>query len=107
MAGESVATTIVSLTRVITKSSTTSERFGAVAFFLISILFILGCVVCQQIIRYSPFVKCHVQQCKKICEGEETREGEGTRGAEVDDQVELLTPQQKQISLRDRVKGQQ
>ena len=75
MAGESVATTVVSISRIVTKVSTSSERFGAIAFFVVSIIFIVICVGCQQLIRTSPFVKFHVRQCRRCTEREEGGEG--------------------------------
>lgn len=85
MAGESVAALLVSINRVITKVSTSSQRFGAIAFFLVSIVFILVCVCCQQFLRTSPFVKYHVRQCGQYHGargvGEDTEGvGEGTDG---------------------------
>ena len=107
MVGESVATSIVSITRVITKSSTTSERFGAIAFFVVSMFFIVGCVGCQQIIRCSPFVKYHTLQCRQSSEhkkgGEE--EASGCEG-EVGDQLKLL-PVNTKSSLYSKIKGEQ
>ena len=79
MIGESVAAAVVSVNRIITKASTDSERFGAIAFFVVSILFILLCVCCQQFIRASPFVKYHMNQCKQSPSAEEEREGAGER----------------------------
>lgn len=101
MAGESVATTVVSFTRILTKASTTNERFGAIAFFLISILFILCCVGCQQMIRLSPFVRYHVQQCRSKTSEEDDEEEEKEEnlrsGLERDDQ-QLLTANIKKSS---------
>ena len=77
MVGESVATSIFSITRVITKSSTTSERFGAIAFFVVSIFFILACVGCQQVIRCNPFVRYHTLQCRQHHKRERREEREG------------------------------
>ena len=73
MAGESVAALVVSMNRIITKASTSSERSGAIAFFLISFLFILVCVGCQMYIKRSSFVKYYVKHCG---EKRETQEDE-------------------------------
>ena len=108
MAGESVATTVVSMTRIITKASTNSERFGAIAFFVVSIIFIMLCVVCHQIIRTSPFVRYSVQQCsRKSREGEREGEGEEIRLERVDgeDKTMLLSAQREKVSLRIQIRG--
>ena len=64
MVGESVAGLAVSVNRVVTKAATNSLRVGAIAFFVISLLYILFCVLCQLFLRASPFVRYHVSQCK-------------------------------------------
>lgn len=61
MLGESVAGTLVSVTRIITKSAATDERTGVLAFFAISFLFNIICVVCQVILWKSPFVRHYVE----------------------------------------------
>lgn len=116
MAGESVAALVVSINRIITKASTSSERFGANAFFLISILFVVICVCCQQFIRASPFVKYHVRQCRLSSgaarEGEEGVEeirlksvdGGSEEGG--NDRAMLLTSQRKQLSLFTKFRGE-
>ena len=77
MAGESVGGVVVTINRVITKLSTNDERTGAIAFFIISLLFIVCCVGCQLYIRASPFVQYYVAHCvKKGKEGEEEEERE-------------------------------
>ena len=109
MVGESVATSIVSITRVITKSSTTSERFGAIAFFVVSIFFILACVGCQQVIRCNPFVRYHTLQCRQHHnrEGREGREGINGGEEEAGDQLKLLPMDTKQQhSFHARLKGE-
>lgn len=120
MAGESVAALVVSINRVITKVSTSSERFGAIAFFLVSIVFILVCVCCQQFLRTSPFVKYHVRKCGQYRGargvGEDTEGvGEGTEeiqlkrvdgGSDNDDQEMLLTMPRPQLSLSSKLRGE-
>ena len=127
MAGESVAALVVSINRIITKVSTSSERFGAIAFFLVSIVFILVCVCCQQFLRTSAFVKYHVRQCgqyhgaRGVGEGTEgvgegtEGVGEGTEeirlkrvdgGSDNDDQEMLLTMPRPQLSLSSKLRGE-
>lgn len=65
MAGESVAGVMVSISRVVTKAAIKSERAGAIAFFTISLAFILVCVGCQLYIRASPFVCYHTARCER------------------------------------------
>jgi solute carrier family 29 (equilibrative nucleoside transporter) protein 4 len=108
MVGESVATSIVSITRVITKSSTTSERFGAIAFFVVSVFFILVCVGCQQIIRSSSFVKSHTLQCRQSSEHDKGGgEMEQVSGGEEEagDQLKLLPVDTKQSSVKAKIKA--
>ena len=62
MAGESAAGMTVAISRVITKASVANERFGAIAFFIISLLFILLCIGCQVFLRFSPFVTYHMKK---------------------------------------------
>ena len=73
MTGESVAGLVVSINRIITKAAFQSERFGAIAFFVISLLFILVCVGCHCFIRMSPFVRYHTARCQQE-ERQETAE---------------------------------
>ena len=61
MVGESAAGMMVAISRVITKASTADERTGAIAFFIISLVFILICVGCQVFLRLSPFVNYHLK----------------------------------------------
>ena len=112
MAGESVATTVVSISRIVTKASTSSERFGAIAFFVVSIIFIVICVGCQQVIRTSPFVKFHTRQCRQ---GTEREEGGGEGGEEIvmrtldggdHDQELLLAPHKEHSSLYHKFRGE-
>lgn len=65
MTGESVAGLIVSINRIITKAAFESERFGAIAFFVISFLFILVCIGCHCFLRMSPFVRYHTARCQQ------------------------------------------
>ncbi len=65
MAGESVAGLVVIISRIITKASFSSERAGAIAFFTVSLVFILVCVCCQVYIRASPFVQWHIAACQQ------------------------------------------
>ena len=65
MVGESVAGFSVSILRIITKASTESERKGAIAFFVISLLYILLCVACQVFLWRSKFVRYYVINCQK------------------------------------------
>lgn len=120
MAGESVAALVVSINRVITKVSTSSERFGAIAFFVLSIVFILVCVGCQQFIRTSAFVRYHVRQCGQCHDAGDIEEGtegvgEGTEemrlkrvdgGSDDDDQAMLLAMPRSQLSLSSKLRGE-
>ena len=115
MAGESVATTVVSITRIITKVSTDNERFGAIAFFVVSIAFILVCVGCHQLIRTSPFVRYRVRQCRTKVRGgegekEEEEEEEGMRLESVDGESEeetvILSTQREQTSHWGKIRGE-
>lgn len=106
MVGESVATTAVSITRIITKSSTKNERFGAIAFFVVSIVFILVCVGCQQIIRNSSFVKYHVSLCNNKSNNDNKEEDELELRLEDhgdgDDTTNLLS---EQVSVINNIRG--
>lgn len=111
MAGESVATTIVSITRIITKVSIDNERFGAIAFFVVSLVFILVCVGCHQLIRTSPFVQYHVRQCSRGKRGgEEEEEEEGMRLESMDggsgEEEAILPTQREETSCWGKVKGE-
>ena len=64
MAGESAAGMTVAISRVITKVSVKEERIGAIAFFIISLLFIFLCIGCQVFLRFSPFIKFHLKKFK-------------------------------------------
>ena len=64
MVGESVAGLAVSVSRIVTKAATDSLRVGAIAFFVISLLYILFCVSCQLFLRVSPFVHYHMNRCQ-------------------------------------------
>ena len=63
MAGESAAGLVVSFNRVVTKLAVAELRSGVIAFFVLSVLFILMCVVCQVYIAKSPFVRHYVAVC--------------------------------------------
>ena len=65
MAGESAAGLVVSLNRVITKVAVAEMRSGVIAFFVVSVVFILMCVGCQVYIAMSPFVRYYVAACSK------------------------------------------
>lgn len=65
MVGESIAGLVVSINRIFTKAATDSLRLGAITFFVMSLLYILFCVLCQLFLRMSPFVKYHVSQCRQ------------------------------------------
>lgn len=65
MLGESVAGTVVAINRIITKASATSERAGAIIFFVISILYMIFCVGCQVFLFKSSFVRYHVKKNSK------------------------------------------
>ena len=65
MAGESAAGLVVSLNRVVTKVALTEMRSGVIAFFVVSVLFILLCVGCQVYIGLSPFVRHYVVACRQ------------------------------------------
>ena len=52
----------VAIIRVITKAAATDLRTGAIAFFIISLVFILICVGCQVFLRLSPFVNYHLKR---------------------------------------------
>ena len=67
MVGESVAGVVVSLNRVVTKAAIASERLGSIAFFALSLGFVLVCVGCQVFLRFSPFVRYHTQKCDMVC----------------------------------------
>ena len=54
MVGESTAGMTVAIIHAILKASTADERTGAIAFFIISLVFILVCVGCQVFLRLSP-----------------------------------------------------
>ena len=72
-----MAGVVVTINRVVTKLSTSDERTGAIAFFIISLLFIVCCVGCQLYIRASPFVQYYTARCvKKGKEGEEEEDRE-------------------------------
>ncbi len=62
--GESISGVVVSVLRVITKVSTSSLRNGAIAFFTISIVYVLMCVVCLVIIYKNRFVNYYMKQAK-------------------------------------------
>jgi len=64
MAGESVAGLVVSINRIITKAAFRSERVGAIAFFVISLVFVLVCVGCHCFLRVSPFIRYHMARCQ-------------------------------------------
>ena len=62
MIGESIAGTIVSIARVITKLAAASERGGAIAFFITSFVFIVFCFVCQVYLSKSSFVRYFISK---------------------------------------------
>ena len=104
MAGESVAGLVVSLNRIITKASTSSERSGALAFFLISFLFILMCVGCQMYIKSSRFVKYYVTRCGKRGNSEDEAMGskeEDRDGREGEEDEEESSKELERMSIVD------
>jgi solute carrier family 29 (equilibrative nucleoside transporter) protein 4 len=64
MLGESLAGTVVSISRIITKATSGSERIGAIVFFVISLLFMLFCMGCQAFLWKSSFVRHYVDIAK-------------------------------------------
>eukprot|EP00731_Ephydatia_muelleri_P028547 Em0020g191a len=83
MAGESAAGLVVSFNRVVTKLAVAELRSGVIAFFVLSVLFILMCVVCQVYIAKSPFVRHYVA----VCDGQKRAQHGG------EDNQSLLTSQ--------------
>ena len=65
MLGESVAGTVVAINRIITKAAATSERVGAIVFFVISLLYMIFCIGCQVFLFKSSFVRYHVKKNSK------------------------------------------
>ena len=73
MMGESMAGFTVSILRIITKASTKSERKGAIAFFVISLLYILLCVACQVFLWRSKFVRYYLKNCQNKSKDSQNR----------------------------------
>ena len=88
MAGESAAGIVVSFNRVVTKLAVTELRSGVIAFFVLSVLFILMCVGCQVYIARSAFVRHYVTACSQ-------KRAPAQQGEE--DNQSLLTEQEKEL----------
>ena len=63
-AGSSASGVISIACRIVTKASFKEERVGAIAFFVLALLMVGIGVICTLVLRFSKFIKYHVEKAK-------------------------------------------